>query len=68
MLDYRENLKRPTADKPLRKGANMDDGNLLVTRHPDYVAVITLNRPAQLNAFTVELATDLDQTLREWLF
>jgi enoyl-CoA hydratase/carnithine racemase len=43
----------------------MDYKNVVVQIGDDYVAEITLNRPAQLNTFTVPLAKELDQALKE---
>ena len=43
----------------------MDYKKVVVQVGDDYVGEITLNRPAQLNTFTVPLATELNQALQE---
>ena len=43
----------------------MDYENVIVSVGDDYVAEITLNRPSQLNTFTLGLAKELDRALWE---
>ena len=43
----------------------MDYKNIIVKIGDDYIAEITLNRPENLNTFTVPLAIELNQALEE---
>ncbi len=43
----------------------MEYKNIVVEVGEDHVAVITLNRPSKLNTFTVELATELYEALKD---